>query len=380
MPETVEKDKIFLEIRQTIKYLLIGREKGKENFEISDFFDRNLEDEILNNFDNAISREEYEETILSMFGAKIKKGNITKARVKKEVEKLIKQYRMRSKKQILNKLLTLLQPVPSEMQTLRDYVVENYNKMMQEPLKLKITSFVKEGTTNLRNVMSILRREKYDIEQGEVKKILTKILIEQEKSRSKLIRGKTGRKPSKIKPFSGGASARKKKQDQLKKSLVRKTRYKKQRFIRQECPKFKFELVENKAEGDLRTLIYSGKKGNTVISVKTLLSKDIISDVQILCIKKGNKKPALINIAEFQKSIENDKHDSFMQKWLKSANRQVGFSNVQEFIWFLQSVLNDRFNLPEGVSNYLNKRFVAHLLTLDKNLASYVIEKALESV
>lgn len=381
MSEAIEKDKIFLEIRQTIKFLLRERDQGKENFEISDFFKPGLETEILNNFDNAISRKEYEETVLALFGAKGRRGNITLGAVKKEVNKLIRQYRMRSKKQILQKLIAQFQPVPSDVQLLRDYVVESYNKAMKEPLKLKIASYVKEGTTNLRNVMSILRREKYDIDQRFVKEILEKIIKDFERTRRKLQRGKTSR--STVKKFAtdrSSVASKKRLRDQMQKSLIRKTKNKKSRFIREKCPKFRFELEENIVEDTIRTLIYSGKKGTTEISVKTSLDKDKITDVEILFLKKSSKKPSVFSIGEFLKAIEDNQKDAFLQHWLKSANKQAKFTNVQELIWYLQSILNERFNLPEGIANYLDKRFVQHLIELDLNLTKYVIEKALENV
>lgn len=381
MSEAIEKDKIFLEIRQTIKFLLRERDQGKDNFEISDFFKPDLETEILNNFDNAISRKEYEETVLALFGAQGRRGNITLGAVRKEVNKLIRQYRMRSKKQILQKLIVQFQPVPSDVQLLKDYVAESYNRAMKEPLKLKIASYVKEGTTNLRNVMSILRREKYDIDQRFVKEILEKIIKDVERVRKRLQRGKTSR--SSVKKFAmvkPAVASIKRLRDQMQKSLIRKTKNKKSRFIREKCPKFRFELTENIVEDNIRTLIYSGKKGTSEISVRTSLDKDKITDVEILCLKKGNKKPSVFSVEEFLMAIEKNQKDVFLQHWLKSANKQVKFTNVQELIWYLQSILNERFNLPEGVANYLDKRFVQHLIELDLNLTKYVIEKALENV
>ena len=66
MRQPPEKEKIFTEIRQSINFLLQEREKKEVDFEISDFFRQKLVDEILLNFDNAITQEEYVETVLKL--------------------------------------------------------------------------------------------------------------------------------------------------------------------------------------------------------------------------------------------------------------------------------------------------------------------------
>ena len=49
MPTVLTKEEIFSEIRQTIKHLMRERDRGRESFEIADFFKSELEEEILIN-------------------------------------------------------------------------------------------------------------------------------------------------------------------------------------------------------------------------------------------------------------------------------------------------------------------------------------------
>ena len=376
----MDKEQILIEIRQSIKYLLKEKEQGRDKFEISDFFKKNLVNEILNNFSNAISHQEYEDAVLEIFGQKRQKNiSIPKGRIQKEVEKLIKQYRMRSKKKILQKLIVQFSPQADELPQINEYTTEVYNKLMKDPITRRITSLVKDGTTDLRRVLSVLSREGYDFDKDVIKKILDKAVLDSEKSKSKYSRG--GRKAGAIGFDDPDSPVKKRLRQQMQKSLVRKARYRKQRFIRVECPKFKFELVDNTPnENDMRTIIYSGTRSKSNITVKTLLTGNRITDVQISCLKEKQKKGSVINVAEFQKSVANKEGDAFLQQWLKAANNQINFSNVQELIWFLMSILNDRFGLSEGLTKYLKDRFVIHLANLDKSLTQYVIEKALESL
>ena len=61
---SLKKEKALDEIRTTIKFLLKERERGREQFKDKDFFNENLERNILYNFDSIITRTEYEEVIL----------------------------------------------------------------------------------------------------------------------------------------------------------------------------------------------------------------------------------------------------------------------------------------------------------------------------
>jgi len=383
MVEKTQKEKIFTEIRQTVKYLLREREQGNEVFKIADFFKKELEDRIVEDFDHIISKEEYEYTILSLFGVgKRKRTKITKGLVHKEVDKLIRQYRLRSKKQILQKLIEHFTPLPVEIEKLHDYMIESYNISMREPLQIKITALVKEGTTELRRVMNFLRRENFEVEEDIVKETLEKIISDLEKSK---IKYKRERRTVKAEETSLSADnylspVRVRLREQMRKSLIKKAKFRRQRFIKNECPKFKFNLLKTSFENNMQALEYIGKRGDGAIMIKILLANERIADIQINCIKKGELYGAMINIAEFQKSAAANQGEAYLQRWLKTANKQLEFANIQESIWFLIGILNDRFGLPVGVSNYLKKNFVQQLIELDKNFAQYVIEKALENL
>jgi len=379
MPEIEEKEKYFTEIRQTIKFLLWEREHGRESFQISDFFKKELEDEIVNNFDNTINRREYEETVLELFGAKrSRKIKITKGLVYKEVENLIRKYRLRSRKEIFQRLVTTLQPLPLEYELLRDIIFESYNYLMRDALLHKISSLVREGTTDIRKVMSALRLENFDVEQNEVKKLLDKSIEDLERLKKKYKRVPKRGKVELAYPAEAISPVKRRLKENMRKSLMQKAQLKKQRFIKKECPKFKFTLVENKIENDMRVLAHTGEIKLGVVRVKTLMSATRVTDVQIACSKIGSKRGVIINVAEFQKIVANKQTDVYLQRWLKSANKQLGFSNIQEINWFLMSVLNDRFRLPGASSRYLRGRFVIHLINLSKNLTKYIVEKALE--
>ncbi|MFC1477653.1 hypothetical protein ACFL6L_04205, partial [candidate division KSB1 bacterium] len=359
-----------------IKYLLREREQGKEKFEIADFFKPDLEEQIIANFNNEISISEYEELVYSIFGAG--GGKITEGRVKKEVQKYIRQYRMRSKKQILQKLMLTFKPLPSEMELLRDLVTMSYNKFMLDPLRIKINALVREGTTNLRSVLSVLRREKYDIDRDIIEDILQKILADQQKSKSRMSLG--GRKDIGLKLEL--SPVKKRIREQMRKTLLQKARLKKQQFIKMECPKYRFELKKEKFEGDTKTVNYAGEVNNAELIIQSTISSEHkrVKEIHVICRKKGDPKGASINIKQFETIKDNSKAQSLMQQWLKNIIPVIGFGNIQEVLWFLMSILNEKFGLAREIDRYLRNNFTDHLIEFDRTITKFVIEKALEKV
>lgn len=134
MRQPPEKEKIFAEIRQSINFLLQEREKKEVDFEISDFFRQKLVDEILLNFDNAITQEEYVETVLKLI-YNYNNGKQNDSSGKREVEQLIQQLKNNPKNPPFQNLITRLYPASAEIQILSPLVLESYNKLIAEQQK-----------------------------------------------------------------------------------------------------------------------------------------------------------------------------------------------------------------------------------------------------
>jgi len=357
------------------------RERGRESFEISEFFKKDLENEIILNFNNLIDRTEYEEIVYSVFGASAgKRGRITAARVHKEVEKLVRQYRMRSKKEILQKVMTSLRPLPSEVELLRNLVKKSYNTLMEDPVRLKINALVREGTTDFRMVLSALRRDNIEIDKEVIGKILVRAVNEYELSRAKVSR--SPRKVSKIDLSlrSGMSPLKKRLKEQMRKTLMRKARFKKEQFMKAECPKFRFKLTDKSVDNDRQILEHSGETEYTHVAVRTEITHNKMTDMQVTCTDKQAKQGAGINIFELRKMTQDEKKFTYLQRWLKKAFIQMHYMNIQEVIWFLQGVLNERFGLPDEISNLLSTHFIQLLKDFDRSINKAVIEKALEKV
>lgn len=381
MLSNLTKNNIVTEIRQTVKYLMREREKGNEKFDIADFYKKELEDELLLDYDNKITRGEYKKIIADLFGIVEevkKKSNISKAKVKREIEKLVKQYRMKSKKQILQKLLETLKPGSEDLGLIKEVIDDIYIKIMKDPITKKIISLVKSGTTKLRMVMSLLKREGYDVESEFVEAVIQKAVMDIEKRKSKYSRSRrpAAKKFDLAKPDSAVKDRLKK---QMKKSLLQKTRYNKQRFLRKECPSFKFAQTNSSQDGNERTLVFSGTANGAILNMKSFLKMNRITDVQIYVNKGKSKKIPSLMLSQYINVIGTPKETAFIEKWIKDSNKHIGYS-TQELIWFLAQISNNKFGLPDGLSNYLSSRFVKNLNNLDKSITEFVVSKAIENV
>jgi len=387
MNEIEDKEKIIKEIRLTIKYLLREKEKGRESFDNSDFFDRDLEEEIIGNFDYKIGIPEYEELVYNVFGAKTRGGTkITEGRVHKEVRKLIRQYRIRSKKKILQRLAAIFHPLPSQVELLRDLMNTSYDNVMQEPLRIKITSLVRDGIRDFRRIMSVLRRENYEVNKDIIENIYHKTIADLEKSKAKysrspIVRGKSNKLKIELDYAPDKDSPLKRRlREQMRKTLTRKARFKKQRFIKKECPKFRFKQESSNFVDNNRVLVFSGQTDYATLSVKTVLSSNRIITMEVSCRRHDLAQGAVIDITQLQKIATADQRSSFLQRWLKNAVKHAKYESIPEVMWFIMSVLNSKFGLPPEVSAYLKRNFIGHVTELDKTLEKNLIEKALEQV
>ncbi|MFC1564082.1 hypothetical protein ACFL6G_04050 [candidate division KSB1 bacterium] len=378
MAKTITRDAAFTELRKTLKYLKFERDKGNESFEPSDFLDKNLENRIIKNFNNTIDKGDYESVVSELFGDVQKnKSSIPIGNLQKEIDKLIRQYRMRSKKAIFQKLVETFSPDHDEYPAITEVVQDRYRKLMRDPLTKKITSMVKAGTKELRMVLSVLRREKYDADSEFIEEILNNILDDIGRTKQRYTRGGGRTKAFQVDDQS---PVRERLRDQMRKSMMQKARYNKQRFLRKECPQFRFEQTENTVDGETRALVYSGEHKKMTLIMKILLVNDRIIDVQVTISKSAKSQGATLNINEFQKSVSSKQGEAFLQRWLKSAVKNTRFNNLQELIWFFAAISNERFGLPDGVSRYLVTRLIDHMIELDRFLTKFVIDKAVESV
>ncbi|MFC1556983.1 hypothetical protein ACFL6I_09920 [candidate division KSB1 bacterium] len=382
MNDADSKEKIYTEIRQAIKYLMREKDKGREQFEISDFFRKELKEEIVSNFENRITIPEYEKVVYSLLGGKTEKSRITENMVYQEVQKLIRQYRMRSKKQILQKIAAKFRPLPSQIDQLRDFLNSSYNKLMKEPLYHKITAIVRDGITDKRRLFGVLRREHYDVDKEIIEETYNRVLGEQEKKKSRFSRGT--RKSIKFDVDYNirdtQSQAKKRLREQMKNTLIRKTRYKKQRFVTIECPKFRFKQTKESIEDEKIILEHEGEVKSSRIIVKSTISKSRVLELNIICARTNAKQGAVINVFEFQKYTGKKQAGPFLQRWVKNVVSHMPYSNIQEIIWFLSSILNEKFGLPSETGKYLKTNFLPHLGELDKTINHYVIEKALEQI
>ncbi len=136
---------------------------------------------------------------------------------------------MRSKKQILKKLISQFNPDPDDFPQIKEYVTEVYNKLMRDPVQRRITGLVKDGTKDPRRVLSVLRREGYELDRKIIIEILTQAIQKEVKSPgTHLRRGRIAGKRVSSPLKTSDTPVNKRIRGQMQKSLLRKARYKKQ--------------------------------------------------------------------------------------------------------------------------------------------------------
>ena len=119
---------------------------------------------------------------------------------------------------------------------------------------------------------------------------------------------------------------------------------------------------------------------NAELSVKTVVAGNRISNIQIICSRTGVQQIAAFDYSEFKKSVSNSRGNLFLQQWLKNLVVNMGYSNVQEVLWFLMTVLNEKFGLKAETGKFIQLNFVNYLTELERTITKILMDKALEQV
>jgi len=387
-----EKKSIFDEIKETIKFLLRERARGKEQFEVKDFFNAKLQENIINNFDKKITQEEYETVIMEMFGLKkiSKDEHMTKEKLEDEIEKILLKYKIKSKSVIIRKIVENIGDANFDVKQVANIVENKYNEVIEEEIRRRLRSFSDRKLPAFNNFLANFKKENYEVSNNHIKSIYNKIvrekkqsqkteiededIEEQEKVDSEPLKYKTKSKPEEfnIKDY---------KKKKLIEQIKMRAKNKKERFINHYCKSFKFSYKgEEKDDNDKTVLIYQGSFQGRFVYIKVYKPAKKVENIilQTTYEMKRTRYSVVIDLNKFHKLQEMNAEKKYIQSRIKGFASIFGFGNFQEALWFLDEILHREHNVPKYIYDYLNDGFLNYLEDLDETLTNYAAYKALK--
>ncbi len=371
------KEEVYKEIKGTLKFLLKERERGNEEFELQDFFNDELAENIVGNFDGKISVKEYETCILDLFGLKkIDENNISLDDVEEEIERLIKNYNIKSKSLIFDKIYNSLNKPEDLRLGILDIIDKKYAELVSKKSKKRILEILDKGLLNTASILKVLERDGYDLDE----KMLKVLIKEQKKIRqTEILTRRPVRKVNKSRQLATQEKEKKAK-EQLRQTIIRKEKNKKDRFIGRYTRGVKFTLKEQASEGKNKLTIHvESFQGKEIRITSFLIGPEVVNvkleiRPQIMRQKSGIE----FDVNNYINIEPASKKSAFFQKAVKLLSSMLGYQSVQEGIWLLTNILTPGKKLPPKTCQYLNKHFTSQLKELDAKIAELIIERSVK--
>ena len=385
-----EKKPIFNEIKNTIRFLMRERAKGKEDFEVKDFFNDSLQENIIRNFDGKITRAEYESVIMEMFGLKkiSKDKDLTKSKLEGEIEEIIVKYKIKTKRIIIQKMVETLSDGYYDFKQIAEIVEGKYNDVVSDIIRNRLKNFPKNRLPDLKKFTGIFKKENYEVNEGLIKKVYDEFKSPEkapEKTALEVLEEKIDEPVIKEASKRTGKSSAAEEMEELRKQKILeqfelRTKNRKQRFINLYCKTWKFTYKGEEVEEDKSYLVYTGSFQGRFGYLKIYKPQNKIENILVHFSYEMKKKrySILIDIFEFNGLKASHQEKQYIQSRVKSLATFFGFSNFYEALWFLAEILTREHNVPKYIYDYLEENLLNYLNELDETLTKFLAMKALK--
>lgn len=388
--ELQDKKKIFKEIKDTIRFLIRERQKGKESFEVKDFFNDSLQENIIENFDNKITREEYESVIMEMFGLKkiSKETSLTRSKLEQEIEEIILKYKIKSKKIIIQKIVGAVSDSDFNYKQIVEIVNSKYNEVVGDIIRGRLKQFPSNRLPELKKFSAIFKKENYDIHEDLIENIYKKVKTDSKKSEKTVVETEEVVSIDPLKPDKSVEEGKKDVKSEIEdlrkqrilEQIEQRQKNKKQRFINLYTKTFKFTYKGEETEDEKTYLIYAGSFQGRYVYIKVYKPKNKIENIIILFNYEIKKKrySILIDLNEFIKLKEAHNEKLYIQSRIKSVGTFFGFGGFHDALWFLEEIFQKDHGVPKYIFDHLEVTLIQYIAELDATLSKFLAYKALK--
>lgn len=391
---TPSRAEAIKEITDTVLYLLRKKQLGTEDFEIGDLLDKNLEQNIIINFEGQISIPEYEKIIQRLCQIdteelkKTGKSDLKvlvekeisdlKVLVEKEMEKLILKMKMRTLTDINYRIFRTIR-VPSEKgEFIKTVILVKYRELAQSMLQNVITDWMMKGINDDAKLMRAIKLERFELDPKEYNDILQtgkKLYFQKSKE--------SGSSKNLVLPTPGQADSKteqeSKKDDTVKIKIAEdKMKKRQERFIDKFIKPLRFKLVENTEKEGQRYIGFRGVFLGKDIQINALMQDNRVQDMVISFSKpvRGQKKTYELNIIELKNIREGSGGGKAFTGKLNASLDIFDHTSLLEIIWFLIYGISEKNNIPTPLVRFLQQNILSHLQELDKALFNIFVQKA----
>ena len=371
---STEKKEALDEISRTLIHIINEGEKGNTIIKTCDMLDTHIGQDILDNFDVTIPREEYEDLLFRIFKwKKVKFGEYTCDEVDTFMNELMNTRKIKEKNKIFESVIDKFSVSSDYINSIRKYVLWKYKEIAYDFIGNVIITNLQAGKTNVDELIEIAKSEGFKISDDDIKNIVEPILKKYQKN---VMPNVISRTPGEI----GDTGVDERLIQKQIKTLTDRLMKMKARFVDRYCKSPKFINVDKKESEGKRYYLFRCIHLGMEILVHSLIDDNDVENVVIEFKRmiKGSKKGIKIDINEIKEIVASPKGiKQFMQR-LKTYNSLLQLANFQEVIYFMGNFFTEQNKIPKKTAKYIKKNFRDHVEKLDKSLFEYTLQKTIK--
>ncbi|MFC1558630.1 hypothetical protein ACFL40_04665 [candidate division KSB1 bacterium] len=368
---SIAKKEVLDEISRTLIHIINEDRKGNTIIKICDLLDAGIEQDIFDNFDVTIAREEYEDLLFRIFKWKsVKFGEYTCDEVDTFMNELMNSQKIREKNKIFENVIDKFSVTSDYINSIRKYVLWKYKEIALDLLRNIIITNLNDGKTNVDELIEIAKNEGFKISDDDIKNMAEPMLKKYKKSI----------KPNGIPGEIGDTGINDRVIQQKIKTLTERMTKMKARFVDRYCKSPRFKNVNKKEiEGKKYSLFKCIHLGMEIL-VHSLIDGIEIENVVIEFRRmiKGSKKGIKIDVNEIKEIMAAPSGIKQLMQRLKTFNSLLQLSNFQEVIFFMGNFFTEQNKIPKKTAKYIKENFRDHVEKLDKSLFEYTIQKSIK--
>lgn len=371
---SIEKKEALDEISRSLIHIINEGQKGNTIIKTCDLLDTLLEQDILNNFDVTILREEYEDLLFRIFKwKKVKFGEYTCDEVDTFMNELMNTQKITEKNKIFESVIDKFNISSDYINSIRKYVLWKYKEIAYDFIDNVIITNLLAGKTNVDELIEIAKSEGFKISDDDIKNIVEPILKKYQKN---VMPNGISRMPGEI----GDTGVDDRLIQQQIKTLTDRLMKMKARFVDKYCKSPRFNNVDKKEIEGKRYYLFRCIHLGMEILVHSLIDGNEVENVVIEFKRmiKGTKKGIKIDINEIKEIVASPKGIKQFTQRLKTFNSLLQLANFQEVIFFMGNFFTEQNKIPKKTAKYIKENFRDHVENLDKSLFEYTLQKTIK--
>jgi len=369
------KDEALKEIESAVNYLLDEREQGNEDFEPDSFYDEELQNNIISNFEGLVTAEDYQSLVKSTIEnitAEIE--NLPIEDIESEVEQAVEEENERDLDELQRRISDKFDFKERAVKHVRNAVSKKYLALAEKHIGNQLLEKIKSGIKDPRELMQFARKHGFQLSPLTVQKFVSTIQRKARREASFEIQKKikSDRERTLVDPILEKQKARAKElyRQRMMANFTKLLNQRRKKFLTKYRRPIKFTMISNTTKNGNIVLTHEGKVQSVVLRIQTIFASNAIENVVLGFIRTitGKKRKVEFDLAEMANLFtQEDGLQQYTHK-LNHVNNLLELPGVQEIIWLFSILYTERNQVPAKIVQHIKEQFIHYLNQIDMDI------------